>query len=65
VQKPQRTAQAHGKLLTRDVQMDNKKYLMQRGNLIAVMITGYFVGVRQVQFEFMVWINFGLLACWT
>jgi hypothetical protein len=45
--------------------MDNKKYLMESGNLTAVMITGYFVGVRRIHFEFMDWINFGLLAFWT
>jgi hypothetical protein len=53
IQKPQRAAQAHGNLLTREVQMDNKKYLMELEDLAELRITGYSVGAGRIHFQFM------------
>jgi hypothetical protein len=52
----QRAAQAHGDLLIQEMQMD-KNYLLEPEYLAAVTITGYFVGVGRIRFEFMDWIK--------
>jgi hypothetical protein len=39
--------------LTQEVQIDNRKYLMEPGNLTAIRITGYFVDIGRIYFQFM------------